>query len=497
MNPSELYVPHTGWLIHEPGDEVARFLAEGWFEYKEQAFLWLYLRSGDFILDGGAQIGLFSIIAGRAIGNRGHILALEPHPGSAAILERNLRQNGISAAQVRQSALSSFSGSATFEAGNPGKSAYSRLSSGGGTTVETVTLDDLLISADRPVAFAKIDVEGAELQVIEGATEVIRRGVLPLLMIECTEANLQNFGGDTKALFEKLSAAGYVICRFDAVLRQLVPRAYEGAIGYDNLFAARDIASVNRRLAEAPDAIQRIASDILTRGAASEKLYHLSSESANARLSAADAFRAGGEANWRAEQAERRAEAAEKRAEEARKQVQASEARAEQARKRAEEAAQATEEAFRAGGEANWRAEQAELRAEAAEKRAEEARKGVHAAEARAEQARKNAEAAAQAMEEAFRAGGEANWRADEARRQADELLRSAETALQRLGRADSRIAEADGRVLTAREALLSSEARAAELRLRLQELLASRYVRAGWKLGLFRKPEWIDKTLP
>lgn len=63
MDRPELYVPHAGWFRHEPDDEVARFLSEGWFEYKEQAFLWLYLRPGDTFLDGGAHVGLYSVVA--------------------------------------------------------------------------------------------------------------------------------------------------------------------------------------------------------------------------------------------------------------------------------------------------------------------------------------------------------------------------------------------------------------------------------------------------
>lgn len=102
MAPPELYVPHAGWLRYEPDDEVARFLAEGWFEYKEQAFLWLYLRPGDTFLDGGAHAGLYSVVAGRAMNHRGSIVAVEPHPGSASLLQQNLEANEVTCGIVRQ-----------------------------------------------------------------------------------------------------------------------------------------------------------------------------------------------------------------------------------------------------------------------------------------------------------------------------------------------------------------------------------------------------------
>ena len=61
----EVYVPHLGWLMHAPGEEVARSLNEGWFEYREQAFCWLYLQEGASVIDCGAHVGLFSTLAGK------------------------------------------------------------------------------------------------------------------------------------------------------------------------------------------------------------------------------------------------------------------------------------------------------------------------------------------------------------------------------------------------------------------------------------------------
>ena len=44
----------AGWRI-ERGDDVGRYLREGWFEFAEQALWWLYLRPGDSVIDWGAR----------------------------------------------------------------------------------------------------------------------------------------------------------------------------------------------------------------------------------------------------------------------------------------------------------------------------------------------------------------------------------------------------------------------------------------------------------
>src|SRR5271168_2740902 len=105
MEVAEVYVPHAGWLRYVREDEVAGFLAEGWFEYREQAFLWLYLRPGDVFLDCGAHVGLHSVVAGRAIDGRGTVIALEPHEESASLLEQNLQSNRIECGRVRRLAV--------------------------------------------------------------------------------------------------------------------------------------------------------------------------------------------------------------------------------------------------------------------------------------------------------------------------------------------------------------------------------------------------------
>ena len=53
----EIYVPHVGWLAHPADDEVALYLSRGLYEYREQAFLWRYLRPGDAVIDCGAHFG--------------------------------------------------------------------------------------------------------------------------------------------------------------------------------------------------------------------------------------------------------------------------------------------------------------------------------------------------------------------------------------------------------------------------------------------------------
>src|SRR5262249_37178999 len=119
----ESLVPHLGWLSHPPEDEVARYLAEGWFEYREQALWWLYLREGDTVIDAGAHFGLYAALAARCVGDAGSIIAVEANPGIADTLAENLARYGNQGEMI-SAALGSHSGEVAFYPAAGTRAAY-------------------------------------------------------------------------------------------------------------------------------------------------------------------------------------------------------------------------------------------------------------------------------------------------------------------------------------------------------------------------------------
>ena len=99
------YIPHVGWLRHQPGEELITLLRQGYFEAAEQAFYRLYLRPGDTFIDCGAHIGLYSVIAGQVTDGKARIIAIEASRETAEHLEFNLRHNGVANAEVIRAAL--------------------------------------------------------------------------------------------------------------------------------------------------------------------------------------------------------------------------------------------------------------------------------------------------------------------------------------------------------------------------------------------------------
>jgi FkbM family methyltransferase len=192
-------------------------ILRGRFERDEVAFVRSVLKPGDVAIDAGAHIGFFTMQMAAAVGPRGRVYAFEPLDANADLLERSIMENQFDDRILfKRAAVGATSGSAplTFP--------VETLNSGGayllrdGTTplagnvkknVPVVALDALDIR--RPVRFIKMDVEGAEPQVIRGAERILTDD-RPLILSELHPVQLERASGVTADQFlAQLSALGY------------------------------------------------------------------------------------------------------------------------------------------------------------------------------------------------------------------------------------------------------------------------------------------------
>jgi FkbM family methyltransferase len=191
-------------------------IATGHFEPSETAFVQRYVRRGNRVLDVGANIGYFTTIFARLVGNAGTVHAFEPVGETFRKLDWAIRRNGIEhIVHAQQLALSNSEGEAeiVFEPASVNVGA-ARL----GSHVEcdaklccervrTRQIDDLIGAA--PIDFIKIDVEGAEWLVIQGGQKLFQ-DQNPLVMIEFNAPQLQSVSGVTADfLMSRLLGFGY------------------------------------------------------------------------------------------------------------------------------------------------------------------------------------------------------------------------------------------------------------------------------------------------
>jgi FkbM family methyltransferase len=157
------------WSLLSPG-QPGRVLG-GSYEPHTVSVLGGYLRPGDTMLDLGAHAGYFTLLGAKLVGPGGRVWAFEPSPRNCRYLRHHVAINRCSNVFVEEVAVSNRQGSAGFAAGSG--SGTGRLREGGPLTVPTVTLDAFCSARSLVPSLIKIDVEGEEVRVLEGAARVI------------------------------------------------------------------------------------------------------------------------------------------------------------------------------------------------------------------------------------------------------------------------------------------------------------------------------------
>jgi FkbM family methyltransferase len=142
----------------------------GSYEATKQLSLARTLRPGQTFYDVGANAGFFSLLGARCVGQLGSVIAVEPLPRNLLFLERHVRLNRIKNVTIEKKALGDIIGTTRF---SDGGSAISRINPGGGLEVEITTLDKLVEKNGAVPDVLKVDVEGAETEVLRGAIQTI------------------------------------------------------------------------------------------------------------------------------------------------------------------------------------------------------------------------------------------------------------------------------------------------------------------------------------
>lgn len=205
-------------LVYEPYDHlVSRYAAIGSYEKEVIAFLKRVMRADSVVLDIGANIGMFALAAARIAPNAS-IHCFEPSPIPFRCLQRSIELNELSLrVWVNPSAVSADEGERNFYLHAQGESAFDGLhDTGRANTVRTIqvpvtTIDVYVIKAGLArLDLMKIDTEGAEIFVLQGARQTLRT-FRPVIIFEANRLNLESYKIDPEELEQLLHAAGYHI----------------------------------------------------------------------------------------------------------------------------------------------------------------------------------------------------------------------------------------------------------------------------------------------
>jgi FkbM family methyltransferase len=182
---------------------------------KKRAFVGC-LKPGMTVLDIGANMGDYTLVAARTVGGEGAVVAFEPDPVNFALLLKNVSLGGYKNVTCVRKALSNSPGRCNLyldklNLGCHSLSSANTYTPASSANVETDTIDSFVSSAPgRRVDFLKIDAQGAEGLILDGAAETLARHNVTIFA-EFWPWGLLNMGTDPGAFLDKLRLLGYKI----------------------------------------------------------------------------------------------------------------------------------------------------------------------------------------------------------------------------------------------------------------------------------------------
>lgn len=248
--PGEVLVrTEVGYILCAPSDHavLTSLLEAGELERGTRLLIQSFLKPKSVFVDVGANLGIHTLAAARAMQGQGRIIAFEPFEPTQRLLARSVWINGFSPiVEIHQAAVSNKTGlQALFLGATSGHHSLFEVPSPCGLApqpveVPLVRLDDV-IQSNTPVDLIKIDVEGVELDVLKSAKSLISNNVSIALIVEFGFSHLSRIGHTTEdwlAAFHELGLI-YQAINADTGKLEVWTAAQLEAVDSVNLFFAR------------------------------------------------------------------------------------------------------------------------------------------------------------------------------------------------------------------------------------------------------------------
>ena len=249
-HPEEIFVVQGHKMVLATGDgRPAVGLVADFYEAATTRLVNRLLKPEMMMVDIGAHVGYFTLIAAKMVGPVGTVLSFEPDLDNHAALLKNIAMNNYQNVTVAQRAVSGREGHAQLHLSQTGSGRHSMFHHGlperGSVDIETTTLDATLEELGWPnVDLIKIDVEGAEISVLDGMAQLLKNQSDLNLVLEFMPKLLHNAGVTPWQFFDKLTSLGPEIYFIDEANGIVAIAVGDGSSLVDRLLASETSGNI-------------------------------------------------------------------------------------------------------------------------------------------------------------------------------------------------------------------------------------------------------------
>jgi FkbM family methyltransferase len=206
-------------------------IRSGYYEARTVRLIESLLAPGMVFVDVGTHVGQYTLVASALVGSSGAVHSFEPDPATFAWFASNVRRNRLANVRANHAAVAAKAGKLKLYLSSVNDIGSNSLEkppnfSGRVCDVDCVVLDDYLAGGGvSRVDLMKIDVEGAEGEVLAGASKLLSSADRPVLILEFEEERQVAFGRSCEELAASVCGYGYELFRLDSEnLDSYVPR---------------------------------------------------------------------------------------------------------------------------------------------------------------------------------------------------------------------------------------------------------------------------------
>src|SRR5271157_4839677 len=218
---------HT--MLLDPTDSIvsSMLLRDGYFELLETELVEREIRRGNIVLDVGANIGYYTLLFARLVGDEGRVYAFEPDPHNFALLKKNVRINGYRTVVLVNKAVSERTGPLKLYLCPDNKGDHRIYESEDARTsiaIEATTADDYFRDDPVRVNFIKMDIQGSEAGALRGMAATLERSRSVKMVAEFWPAGLRRSGAAAEDYLRHIEGLGFEIFEIDELRDLVAPR---------------------------------------------------------------------------------------------------------------------------------------------------------------------------------------------------------------------------------------------------------------------------------
>ncbi|MFC2002727.1 FkbM family methyltransferase, partial [Chloroflexota bacterium] len=208
-----------GSKMHTDPHEAAFFVTAALNPYEsfETQIFEQVVKEGDTVVDLGANVGYYTLLASRIVGERGKVCTFEPDPKTYDLLLKNIELNKYSNIDPVPKAVTNKVGTAKFFLSHePGANTlHQHKGSGRFIEVETETLDHFFQNRGEIINFIKMDIEGGEMDALSGMDRLISQNRNLKMFVEFVPGFVKRSGHSPEKLLDKLWSYNFKVFLID------------------------------------------------------------------------------------------------------------------------------------------------------------------------------------------------------------------------------------------------------------------------------------------